>query len=317
MSDKITVAYEGKGPGFCKKIEVDELSQYLEAANWKVVDDDVVADELSQDNQKVDENGNVVVELGAEGKSPAPEGHTVSIRPDLADQERLEKWFTDDEIEKIEQAELSQNPDKGEVANQSIDEMWREMEKEHRKKVYKPQVEEHYRKKRQEAIESNDWMKDDKYTESVKDLSGEQFVELMKEAQSGNVEELSAIPDDIEEQIEAEKPNWDIQVTEADAEVEELAIEGFKERAEKAKKEGEDKSYWQEIAKEIEMSRQIPDTEVNYTSDGERTRIKTKDPETVEELRRKGDSEFYDVTIERDTGDGIIAIVNPDEFGGE
>jgi len=307
MSNEITVKHTGPGAGYTKEIEAEELAEYRQKENWEV-NGEYEVDELS--SAKPSEESEIV-EL-SENDS---DGHTLSIEPNnLATKEELSKFFTQEEIEELQDADRRENPEKKDVSDKSYSEMWDSIEEEHRKKVYQPQIREHYENKHENVIENNEeWMKESKYTESVKDLSGSEFLELMEEAQSDNVEELSEIPEELQEQMEKEIPDFEIEVNdEIDGELEEMAEEGFSERVEQGGPE-----YWDDIRKEIKMQRNAPDgTEISHTTNGERLRVKSKNEEMVSELRQKANDSRFSVEIERDTGDGLIATVDPGEFGG-
>lgn len=306
MSDNITVKHTGPGAGYTKQIEAEELAEYQNKDNWEVSGEYTV-EELS--NSKPQEENEIVCENGSGG-------HTLTVNPNnFASNEELSTWFSESEIEELQEAERRETPDKNGTHEKSYDEMWDDIEEEHRKKVYQPQIRKHYENKHENVIENNeDWMKESKYTESVKDLSGSEFLELMEEAQSGSqTEELSEIPEEIQEQMEEEIPDFEIEVNdEIDGELEEMAEEGFSERVEQGGPE-----YWNDIRQEIRMQRNAPDeTEISHTTDGERLRVKSKNEEMVSELRQKSNDSRYAVEIERDTGDGLIATVDPEEFGG-
>jgi len=304
MTDNtITVKHTGAGAGYTKEIEAEELAEYQNKDNWEVSGEYTV-EELSS-GKPVEEN-----EIVSENDS----SHTLTVHPNnLASKEELSTWFSDEEIEEMEMAERRENPEKNGTHEKSYDEMWDSIEEEHRKKVYQPQIKEHYENKHENVIENNEeWMKDSKYTESVRDLSGSEFLELMEEAQSGSqTEELSEIPEELQEQMEKEIPDFEIEVNdEIDGELEEMAEEGFSERVEQGGPE-----YWNDIRREIRMQRNAPDeTEISHTKDGDRLIVKSKNEEIVSELRQKSNDSRFSVEIERDTGDGIVATVDPEEF---
>ena len=300
----ITVKHTGPGAGYTREIEAEELSEYQNKDNWEVSGEYEV-EELSS-GEPVEEN-----EIVCENDSG---GHTLTVNPNnFATKEELSTWFSESEIEEMEMAERRENPEKNGTHEKSYNEMWDDIEEEHRKKVYQPQIREHYENKHENVIENNEeWMKESKYTESVKDLSGSEFLSLMEEAQSDNVEELSEI-EELQEKMEAEIPDFEIEVNdEIDGELEEMAEEGFSERVERG-----GPKYWDDIRQEIRMQRNAPDeTEISHTTDGERLRVKSKNEEMVSELRQKANDSRYSVDVERDTGEGIEATVDPEEFGG-
>lgn len=187
----------------------------------------------------------------------------------------------------------------------TYEEMWDNIQEEHREKVLKPQVEEHF-KEMAESQEAPDWMKPAHMSKSVDEMKGEELLTLLNEAnQEGTTEELAqseaeAVIDSIEE-----KPDLDhIEINETSEELSEEAIDGFSERA----KQG--KSYWSDTVEAIEMEQKAPSPTSIAHRDSDTLEIRTGNSEFAEELRQD-----KDVKIERDNGDRIIAVASKETHG--
>lgn len=299
MSKDNTVVVEQKGPGaaICKEIDVDELSE-LDRSVWRVPEAyrDKVVDEL-QHSQEI-EDDEMVVELGSNprirAKDEVADSDTLEIEVDsLEGQDRLEKWFSEEELSKLEEANNNATSD------QSYEEMKKEMKREH-DKIVERQKREKIRKQK-EALKERDWV-DPHLSKPVKELSGKEFVELMQKAQSDSVEELSESEEAIEEVAE-EMQEDSIEISDIEPEMAEEAAEAF---------ENQGMDY---IADDFQASSQVPDTEIYHTNDG-MVKVKTENSSLVEECRSVASSDKYDGYIEKETEEAVEAVISPEDFKG-
>ena len=255
-------------------------------------------EELSQ--SEIEENG-VVVELseaGAKARAEQESEQTVDIPLAAAEESPL---FSEEDVEEMRHAEMAENPQKAKQHEQSYSEMWDEIEQKVNE-IYRKQVDE-YRRKQAENIETRDWMKEPHESKQVQEMTGEEFMQAMQKAMNEDAqttdEELQA---EVEEmQAHTVDPNPEPEIDTLDSEVEEMAIQSFRKRAEKTGKEA-----WADIAEDLKKT----DENTQYESIAPNTRkVTTTDEELKKELRNPSGFDGT-VEIEEDTGETVRAIVS-------
>ena len=260
---------------------VEELSTTEEVRKAKIEGETVVA-ELSEGRVREKEEGEKVF--------------GVSL-----DSEKARKFFTEEELAKLESADSLSNPDKDtETEEMSYSDMKNQMRDEIND-IYRQEVKEH-KLEQAKSTESRDWMKEPHEVKEISDMSGSEFKQLMSEAMSepDTEEELQQSHDtDLAELLELEEPEPEIK--QIDTETEEMAISSFRERANK-----KGKSCWSDLAEDLEMS----DSHTTYeTLSEDCKRITTKDEELQSHLKNP---EGFDgtVRIEKESDNVVVATIS-------
>ena len=271
-----------KGQSSNQGSTVEELSTTEEVRKAKIDGETVVA-ELSEGRVRQKESGEKVF--------------GVSL-----DSEKARKFFTEEELAKLESADSLSNPDKDtETEEMSYSDMQNQMRDEINE-IYKQEVKEH-KLEQAKSTESRDWMKPEHETKTVSEMTGSEFKQAMSEAMSQDTqdtEELQQSHDtDLAELLDMEEPEPEIK--QIDTETEEMAISSFRERANK-----KGKTCWEDLAEDLEMS----DSHTTYeTLSSDKKRITTKDEELQSHLKNP-EGFNGSVRIEQESDNVVVAVVS-------
>jgi|GEM_PF-6079929 len=254
-----------------------------------------VSEELSEadleDMSHRDKENIVVSELSEGGKirEAHPDEELAKIELGRMDnRERLETFFTQEELEGLEESE--KRIEGKESDDKDLYEALKE-ECERRNKELK-------RQRKEEEIEKlMDFAKPERYRADVQNLSGEQFSQLIQEANDGGPnreEELQEQIQAIEEKYDTSSP--EVEGTELSEEVEEMAVTSLQEKG----------GVWEEFAADLAQS----DEETTYEAIADGAKKITTVSEEMKRALRSPKNFDGDVQILEDTGEKVVGIVS-------
>jgi len=291
-----------QGAGFCKAERTGKNGNIISPKGSNNTGGSQVAELSSHEDLEEAQlsEDELVVELEEGGKIREldEEERFIKVKTDSLSSDRLEKFFTDEEIAELQEKEETVTGEEKETTyEEAMEGMRRDIEK------FNEAVRE--RKKQEEIDRLKEFRKKGtKYDpdRSVSDLSGEEFREILQEAnQEGSGE---TVDEELQEEIAKIEEKWsksepDTEISNPDSKVEELATNSFEEYG---------NSAFQDIAEDLAKS----DEETMYESVGPNSkRVTTQDSELKQALRNPEDEPNWTGSVElvEDSGSTVIAVV--------
>ncbi|WP_256402635.1 hypothetical protein [Halorubrum salinum] len=246
----------------------------------------------------------VVVELEEGGKIREldEEERFIKVKTDSLSSDRLEKFFTDEEIEELQEKKRTLTGDS--EPEKDIDEVWeniREGVRKHNKEVAK-------NKKELEKKRLKEAYRDPALDKKMKNMTGEQMQRVMSDDSSSTVdeEELQKSLAEVDKKYESMLNESEPEINDPSNEIEELdkGLEAWREK-------GESKPYWYDFVEDLEQSRE----DTMYESVGPNSkRVTTQDSELKQALRNPEDEPNWTGSVElvEDSGSTVIAVVSED-----